>query len=132
MLNTNTVENNISELAGYRASQASAMLLIADHALYREALTCLLKVSQKTATIRETDLSEEAIEIVKSLQPDLVLVDVCVYHEGTVTLIDHLLSACKKGRLLLILDNATPDIAFQFIRNGVSGIVLKTQRSRFC
>ena len=106
-------------------SQSKTVILIDDQTLYREALACLIK--HQYDVIAQAGFSEPTLELVDRLKPDIILADPCFNHEKNIPFIHQLASKCPKSHILLISSLCSSTYYFDFIRAGVSGIVLKTQ-----
>ncbi|WP_020157204.1 response regulator transcription factor [Methylobacter marinus] len=107
--------------------QAKTVMLVDDQTLYREALASLIITCPHLDVISQVGFNEQTLETAGDLKPDIILVDPCYNHEDNIPFIHRLVSGCKESHILLISSPCRSNVYFDFIRAGVSGIVLKTQ-----
>lgn len=105
------------------------VMLIDEQLLYREALADLITRHNDLKIIAQTGFNEELLELVGNKKPDLIIMDPCLNIEDNIQLIFKLINIHSDSRILLILSPCSSNLYFDFIRAGISGIVLKTQAS---
>lgn len=110
-------------------NQSKTVMLIDDQTLYREALASLIIKHHHLNVIAQVGFNEQAFEMADNLKPDIILADPCFNHEDSIPFIYKLAQRCKESHILLISSPCSSDFYFDFIRAGVSGIVLKTETS---
>jgi DNA-binding NarL/FixJ family response regulator len=110
-------------------NQSKTIMLIDDQTLYREALASLIMKHDHLDVIAQIGFNNEALEMVDKLKPDIIIADPCLNHENNIPFIYQLAPRCKDIHILLISSPCSSSFYFDFIRAGVSGIVLKTQTS---
>jgi DNA-binding NarL/FixJ family response regulator len=108
------------------AQTTSGRVLIADdHELVREGLRGMLAYEQDLEVVGEASNGREAVELCRSLKPDLVLMDVRMPEmdglEAT-----HLIKAEQPSvSVLVITTYENPDYLVEAIKEGAAGYVLK-------
>lgn len=110
-------------------NQSKTVMLIDDQTLYREALASLIIKHHHLNVIAQVGFNEQAFEMADNMKPDIILADPCFKHEDSIPFIYRLAQSCKESHILLISSPCSSDFYFDFIRAGVSGIVLKTETS---
>jgi len=107
------------------AAKNIRLLLIDDHALFRESVSRLLQAEPGFEVVADCTSATEAIEIIQSREIDIVLLDVDLGHERGTDLLETLNAKHFKGKVLLVTagvnENEIPDL----IRKGICGIFLK-------
>lgn len=116
-------DNNISQ------NKARTVMLVDDQTLYREALAGLIAKQGNLDVIAQAGFNEQTLELADNLKPDIILADPCFNREDNIPFIHRLAPRCKESHILLISSPCSSNFYFDFIRAGVSGIVLKTQTS---
>lgn len=101
------------------------ILLLDDHALFRESLTRLLDAEPGFQVVAHCGTIDEALEVLRRETIDLVLLD---FDLGERDGRDFLRLAKKQGfegKVLVITAGLTPAAASQLIRGGVAGVFRK-------
>jgi two-component system, NarL family, nitrate/nitrite response regulator NarL len=101
------------------------LLLIDDHALFRESVSRLLQAEPGFEVISDCSSAAEGMRIIESREVDIVLLDVDLGQERGTDLLETLHAKHFKGKVLLVTagvnENEIPDL----IRQGICGIFLK-------
>jgi DNA-binding NarL/FixJ family response regulator len=105
------------------------VLLVDDHALFREGLAGLLSSQPDIEVVSEAGDGLEALVKAQELQPDLILMDVmmpgCDGLEAT-----HLIKkALPDSKIVMLTMHDEDNALFEAIRNGAVGYVLKNTAS---
>ncbi len=101
------------------------VLIADDHAILREGLKALLSLADDIEVVGEAADGEQAVEQVRALRPDLVLMDVAMPGLGGLeaTLVirrDH-----PDVKILVLTQYEDAEYVRRFLQAGVSGYVLK-------
>jgi DNA-binding NarL/FixJ family response regulator len=104
------------------------VLLVDDHALVREGIRQILEKEPDIMVIGEAERGDLALELLDTLQPDVVLLDVRMPGMSGIETTRRLRAAFPKIRVLIL--SAYADFALEAFRAGASGYVLKSARSR--
>ncbi len=104
------------------------LLIVDDHPLFRRGVRQLVELDPRLCLIAETATAEEAIHFIKTKNPDLVLLDLCLGPDA------HGLDLLKTIRdlrpdlpvVILTVSDAEDDL-LQALREGAAGYLLKNQ-----
>jgi two-component system nitrate/nitrite response regulator NarL len=101
------------------------ILLVDDHALFREGLASLLASQPDFTVIGEAGSVQEAIGMASDLRPDLVLMDFTL-PDGTGLDATHTILAERRETLIVFLTiHEEDERLFAAIRSGAKGYILK-------
>src|SRR5450756_760794 len=103
-------------------------MLVDDHALVREGIRQILDKEPEITVIGEAERGDLALELLDSLQPDVVILDVRMPGMNGIETTRRIRAAFPKIRILIL--SAHGDFAAEAFREGASGYVLKSARSR--
>jgi two-component system nitrate/nitrite response regulator NarL len=101
------------------------ILLIDDHALFRESLVRLLESEEGFESVAQCGSRREALEIVKSTRIDIILLDLDLGAEKGGDLMDDLQAIGYKGKILLVTAGVNEGEVLLFIRKGIAGVFMK-------
>jgi len=101
------------------------ILLVDDHAVVRAGVRRLL-AGEVDATILEAQSSQEAIELWRSEQPDLVILDLNLNASSGMELLRRLTLADKAARILVLTMHSEPVYAARALQLGALGYVSKS------
>jgi len=107
------------------ATKNVRILLIDDHALFRESVARLLQAEPGFEVVANCASGTEALEVLKSREVDIVLLDLDLGPERGSDFLEGLRAESHQCKILLVTagvnDNEVPNL----IRKGISGIFLK-------
>jgi len=103
------------------------VMLVDDHALVREGISQILDKEPDITVIGEAERGDLALEMLESLQPDVVLLDVRMPGMSGIETTRRIRAAFPKIRVMIL--SAHADFAVEAFRAGASGYVLKSARS---
>jgi len=102
------------------------LLLIDDHALFRESVARLLQSEPGFEVIAHCGSGAEALQIIKSSDEiDIVLLDLDLGQERGADLLDHLRARHFEGKVLLVTADVNEAEIPSLIRKGISGVFMK-------
>lgn len=102
------------------------LLLIDDHALFRESVARLLQSEPGFEVVAHCSSSAEALQIIKSCgEIDVVLLDLDLGQERGADLLDHLQTLHFDGKVLLVTADVNDAEIPSLIRKGISGVFMK-------
>lgn len=101
------------------------IVLVDDHALFREGLRRLLGAEPDLDIVGHCATVDEALEILSSGPVDLVLLDVDLGPQRGSEFMTRAKAAGFTGRVLVVTAGLTDAEAARFLREGASGIFLK-------
>lgn len=106
-------------------NDAVRIMVVDDHALFREGLGLLLKRRQDLMVVAEASSGEEAIEKVVSVRPDLVLLDLNLPGLGGVETCRELKAKLPDLRVVILTMSNDLNSIFDAVRAGACGYLLK-------
>jgi two-component system, NarL family, nitrate/nitrite response regulator NarL len=101
------------------------ILLVDDHALFRESLVRLLESEEGFGRVAQCSTRREALEILENATIDIILLDVDLGPEKGGDLIDDLQTIGYKGKTLLVTAGVNEADVPSFIRKGIAGVFMK-------
>jgi two-component system, NarL family, nitrate/nitrite response regulator NarL len=107
---------------------ATRILLIDDHALFREAIARLLAAQSDLEVIGEGATVGEGLEIVKSRPVDIVLLDINLGFEQGGAFLNLARAQGFSGKVLVVTAGVSKLEASRLLQRGCAGIFLKHER----
>jgi two-component system, NarL family, response regulator LiaR len=108
------------------SSPARARLLIADdHDLVREGLRAVLQAEEDLAVVGEATDGQEALQMCRSLRPDLVLMDVRMPKMDGLEATRAIKEEMPEVSVVMVTMHENPDYLLEAIRAGAAGYILK-------
>ncbi len=102
------------------------VLLIDDHALFRESVARLLQSEPGFEVVAHCGSSTEALQIIESSQKiDIVLLDLDLGQERGTNFLDALYNTQFNGKVLLVTADVSDSEVPTLIRKGISGVFMK-------
>jgi DNA-binding NarL/FixJ family response regulator len=105
-----------------------SVLLVDDHALVREGVRQILEREPDISVVGEADSGEAALELLKRMQPNVVLLDVRMPGIGGIETTRKISSDFLEVRVLML--SAYGEFVLEALRAGAAGYMLKTAGSR--
>jgi DNA-binding NarL/FixJ family response regulator len=102
-----------------------SVLIVDDHALFRAGLRSRLELEQDITSVGEAATAEEAVGKARSLQPDLVLLDLLLPGTSGHEAIPKLAKVSPRSRVLVVSSQAAPSSVRQALSAGAAGYVPK-------
>ena len=103
-----------------------ARLLIADdHALVREGLRTLLSGENGIEVVAEAHNGQQAVEVCRELEPDLVLMDVRMPVMDGLEATKRIKAEMPRTSVMMVTMHENPDYLFEAVKAGAAGYVLK-------
>lgn len=96
-----------------------------DHAVVREGLRALISTEPGIEVVGEAADGGEAVVKVRSLQPDVILLDLVMPHKSGIEAISEITRENPKARILVLTSFADDDKVFPAIKAGALGYLLK-------
>jgi len=101
------------------------VLITDDHLVVRKGLAALLATKKDIEVIGEATNGKEAIERVKELSPDVILMDLVMPEMDGVQAIKQIVAEIPDTKILVMTSFATDDMVFPAIKSGALGYLLK-------
>ncbi len=102
------------------------ILLVDDHPITREALAALLEQHDFSVVGQAAD-GEEAVELARRLQPQLVLLDLSMPGIGGLEALPRIRDAAPECEVVVLTASGTEDNLLSAIRGGAAGYLLKSE-----
>src|SRR4030095_979214 len=102
-----------------------SLLIVDDHALFRAGLRCRLELEEDITPVCEAATAAQAVSKARSLQPDLVLLDLLLPGTSGHEAIPELAKASPQSRVLIVSPQAAPSSGRQALSAGAAGYVPK-------
>ncbi len=105
---------------------SSIRILIADdHAIVREGVRALLTLSDDITVVGEAANGHEAVELARSLSPDVILMDIAMPGLGGLEATIEIRKDNPHAKILVLTQYEDREYIRRFLKAGVSGYVLK-------
>ena len=108
-----------------QARRAYRIVLIDGQRLFRQALRILFATEREFAVVGEAEQAGEAVELVASLQPDVVVTDLHLTDGSAVPLIEQIHTRFPKVAILVLTSARARDVAAAVRKAGALGYLLK-------
>lgn len=102
------------------------LLVVDDHAIVREGICALLELSPETVVLGEAANGNEALEMVKKLDPDLVLMDIIMPVMDGLEATRRIYKDFPKVKVLVLTQYDDREHVLQLIEAGASGFINKS------
>ncbi len=113
-------------------TEPARLLIAEDHGLVREGLRAMLAGESDLEVIGEAENGRVAVEMCRSLVPDLVLMDVRMPEMDGLEATKRIKEAQPSVGVLMVTTHQEPKYLLEAVRSGAAGYVLKdASRDRF-
>lgn len=106
------------------------LLLVDDHALFREGLISLLSYQDDFTVVGEAEDAASALTRVRALKPDIVLMDIDLPGEDGVSATHRLSLELPDLMVVMLTVHDDSQTLFEAIKAGAQGYLIKSVRSR--
>jgi DNA-binding NarL/FixJ family response regulator len=103
------------------------ILIVDDHPVVRQGLVQAMSREPDLEILGETDRIEEALRLVESGQPDVVIIDLSLDGEDGIELIDYIKSRWSSVKILVYSSHDEEVYAGRVLRAGAMGYVSKRE-----
>jgi DNA-binding NarL/FixJ family response regulator len=110
--------------------QPLRLLLVDDHALFREGLISLLSYQDDFIVVGEAEDAESALEQARALEPDIVLMDIELPGEDGVVVTRRLKMEMPTVTVVMLTVRDDSQTLFEAIKAGAAGYLVKNVRTR--
>jgi len=110
---------------GKTATKNIRLLLLDDHALFRESVARLLQAEPGFQVVADCSSSSKALRIIKSREIDIVLLDLDLGEEKGADFLENLRAERFKGKVLVVTAGVSEHDVPELIRKGVAGLFMK-------
>jgi DNA-binding NarL/FixJ family response regulator len=105
------------------------VLLADDHALVRAGIRSLLQNIGEVEVVAEADDGREALKLIASLQPDIVLMDIAMPNLNGLEAAMRVTKEFPNVRVIILSMHANEEYVLQSLRAGAAGYLLKGARA---
>ena len=106
------------------------LLLVDDHALFREGIISLLSYQHDFTVVGEAEDAESALSQARTLRPDIVLMDIELPGEDGVTVTQRLKMEMPEITIVMLTVHDDTETLFEAIKAGAQGYLVKNVRAR--
>ncbi|NIV13351.1 MAG: response regulator [Aliifodinibius sp.] len=106
-------------------SEVIRLLITDDHPVVRKGQRALLTTKENIEVVGEATNGKEAVEKVKELNPDVILMDLVMPEMDGVEAIKHIIGEFPEAKILVMTSFATDEKVFPAIKAGALGYLLK-------
>ena len=104
-------------------------MLADDHALVRAGIRALLERIQGVKVLAEAGDGREALELIKELNPDIVLLDIAMPVLSGLDVLREVTASFPQVRAIILTVHETEEYAVYALRSGAAGFVPKSAAS---
>jgi DNA-binding NarL/FixJ family response regulator len=104
---------------------ATRVLLADDHVLVRAGIRALIEKIPNVEVIGEANSGREALEMVKSKLPNLVLMDIAMSELGGLEALPQITKDFPGVRVIILSAHANEEYVIRALRSGAAGYMLK-------
>jgi DNA-binding NarL/FixJ family response regulator len=101
------------------------LLLADDHALVRAGIRALIEKIPNVEVVGEASTGREALELVKSKLPNLVLMDIAMAELGGLEALPRITKDFPGVRVIILSAHANEEYVVRALRSGAAGYMLK-------
>ncbi len=96
-----------------------------DHAIFREGIKKVLQTNQELEIVGEASAGLQAVEIVKSKQPDVVVMDISMPEQSGIEATKQILDLLPETRVVILSVHSRKTFIIESLKAGARGYVLK-------
>lgn len=101
------------------------LLLVDDHSLIRAGVRALVSDIPGYAVVGEASDGNQLLEMVRCLDPDIILLDLSMRDTGGLEALGRLQAARMRSKVLILSMHTDPDMIMQALEMGAHGYLLK-------
>jgi len=108
-----------------RQMESIRILIADDHAIVREGQRALIETEPDMELVGEAADGLEAVQMARSLQPDVILLDLIMPRKGGIEAIQEIKAENPEARILVLTSFAEDEKVYSAIKAGALGYLLK-------
>lgn len=105
------------------------VLIADDHALVRAGIRALVEKIEGMVVVGEAGTGSEALELVKNLKPNLMLLDITMPEGGGFDVLDHITKNYPDLKVIVLTVHDAGEYAIRALREGAAGFLPKSAAS---
>ncbi|WP_353950166.1 response regulator transcription factor [Knoellia sp. S7-12] len=109
-----------------KLADATTVILVDDHPLYREGLAGLLRTTPDLTVVGEGGTGREGVDLAGRLHPDVVVLDLTMPDLDGVAACREIVAAAPGTAVLMLTMYDDDDLVFQAMQAGARGYLVKT------
>lgn len=109
-------------------SKSARVLIVDDHALFRDGIASLLR-ARGYEVVGEASNGLEAVQKARQLRPDLILMDICMPRMGGLEATRIIKAELPEVRVVILTVSEDEENLFEAIKSGAQGYLLKKLKS---
>ncbi|MEI6313530.1 MAG: response regulator transcription factor [Syntrophus sp. (in: bacteria)] len=102
-----------------------SVLLVDDHAMFREGLKLLLEIKTDLQVVGQAADGREAVRMVKTLNPEMVLMDIFMPELNGIDATEQIKEFNQRIKVIILSMYATTEHVYQSFKAGADGYLLK-------
>ena len=106
-----------------------SILIVDDHPLFRRGLKAVLEPNNQFEVVGEAQNGAEALEMVRKLDPDLVVVDISLPDQSGIELTREIRKLLPETRIMIVSMHSKIDYVAEAFQAGATGYVVKESAS---
>jgi len=106
------------------------VLIAEDHTVVREGLCALIEARPEMEVVGQASDGVEAVSLARTLRPDVIVMDLVMPRKGGAEAIAEIKAEQPEARILVLTSFAEDRLAFEAIKAGATGYLLKDTSSR--
>ncbi|HKK92278.1 MAG TPA: response regulator transcription factor, partial [Longimicrobiales bacterium] len=111
-------------------AKVTSLLLVDDHAMFRAGIRALLEAEDRFEVVGEASSGEEAIDRVRELRPDVVVMDLSMPGTNGLEATRRIAALGYDTRVLILTVHAEEEYLVPVIDAGASGYLTKSSADR--
>ncbi len=110
--------------------EAVRILLVDDHALFRDGLASLLAEQADLEVVGEAETGDEALKKARQLEPDLILMDIYMPGEDGLTATWRIKDEMPSVKIVMLTISEEDQKLFEAVKSGAQGYLLKKMKAQ--
>ncbi|MFQ5684592.1 MAG: response regulator, partial [Candidatus Binatia bacterium] len=110
--------------------EAIRVLLVDDHALFRDGLASLLAEQADFEVVGEAEHGEEALKKARELEPDLILMDIYMPGGDGLTATRRIKEELASVKIVILTISEEDQKLFEAVKSGAQGYLLKKMKTQ--
>jgi DNA-binding NarL/FixJ family response regulator len=107
------------------SAEPATVLIVDDHALFREGLREILSAQDDIVVIGEAGNSHQAVSAAADQQPDIVLLDVEIPGDDVTTTVGRIRALSPRTQVIILSMYDGPEVVQNLLAAGIRGYLLK-------
>lgn len=118
-----TLDDSVATEPAEQANRNCRVLLINEHRIFREAVRVVVDVSDGFEVVGEAASATEALQLINTVQPDVVATELPLPDRGSVKFIEEILARRPHAAILVLSEISDVQHAIATMRAGARGYV---------